>query len=59
MGALTGEMVTTDQTARIRLTQALAEMPADLAQGALRQLAHDDDRVVALIASALLGVLRR
>jgi DNA-binding transcriptional MerR regulator len=38
---------------RIRLIQALAEMPATLAQEVLRGLAADDDRAVALIASAL------
>ncbi|MEV4811352.1 hypothetical protein [Micromonospora avicenniae] len=42
---------------RIRLAQALAEMPATIAQGALRQLAHDDDQAVALIASALVRVV--
>jgi HEAT repeat protein len=59
MTALTGELATTDQAARIRLTQALAEMPADRAQVVLGRLAHDDDRVIALIASALQGVVRR
>ena len=48
---------TADSAVRIRLAQALAEMPATIAQGVLQQLAHDDDRAVALIASALVGVL--
>jgi DNA-binding transcriptional MerR regulator len=47
---------TADSAVRIRLTQALAEMPATLAQTVLRQLAHDEDRAVALIAAALAGV---
>ncbi|SFB43303.1 DNA-binding transcriptional regulator, MerR family [Amycolatopsis marina] len=57
MRALVDELAahTADSAVRIRLTQALAEMPANLAQGVLRQLAHDDDRSVALIASALVG----
>lgn len=46
-----------DSAVRIRLIQALAEMPATIAKDILQQLAHDDDRAVALIASALLGVL--
>jgi DNA-binding transcriptional MerR regulator len=59
MSALVDELAahTADSAVRIRLTQALAEMPATIAQGVLQQLAHDDDRVVALIASALVGVL--
>lgn len=42
---------------RIRLTQALAEMPGTIALDTLRQLAHDDDRAVALIAAALVETL--
>ncbi|MFF3869502.1 MerR family transcriptional regulator [Micromonospora sp. NPDC001898] len=59
MSALVDELAAhpADSAVRIRLTQALAEMPATIAQGVLRQLAHDDDRAVALIASALVGVL--
>ena len=59
MGALVDELAadTADSAVRIRLTQALAEMPATLALGVLGQLARDDDRAVALIASALRGVL--
>ncbi|WP_410641725.1 MerR family transcriptional regulator [Amycolatopsis sp. lyj-346] len=44
---------TADPATRIRLTQALAEMPPALAQGVLQKLAEDDDRAVALLASAL------
>jgi DNA-binding transcriptional MerR regulator len=59
MSALVDELAapTADSAVRIRLTQALAEMPAAGARGVLQQLAHDDDRAVALIASALAGVL--
>ncbi|MEU4743400.1 hypothetical protein AB0G02_23460 [Actinosynnema sp. NPDC023658] len=39
------------------LVDALAEMPGTVAHDALRRLTHDDDRAVALTASALLGVL--
>lgn len=57
MGALVDELAahTADPAVRIRLIQALAEMPATSAQGVLRQLADDDDRAVALVASALVG----
>lgn len=47
----------TDSAVRIRLAQALAEMPGTIALNLLRQLAHDDDRSVALVASAILQVL--
>lgn len=59
MGALVDELAahTADSAVRIRLIQALVEMPGTIAQGVLQQLAHDDDRAVALIASALVGVL--
>jgi hypothetical protein len=59
MRALVDELSahTEDSAVRIRLAQALVEMPAALARGVLQQLAHDDDRAVALIASALVGVL--
>ncbi|PRX45012.1 DNA-binding transcriptional MerR regulator [Prauserella shujinwangii] len=59
MNALAGELAAhpADSAVRIRLTQALVEMPTALAQDALRQLAHDDDRAVALIAAALAGAL--
>ncbi len=48
---------TADSGVRIRLVQALAELPAALALDALRPVADDDDRAVALVASALAGVL--
>ncbi|MFD9895452.1 HEAT repeat domain-containing protein [Amycolatopsis sp. NPDC059027] len=59
MSALVGELAahTEDSAVRIRLTQALAELPVSGARDVLRQLTHDYDRAVALIASALLGVL--
>lgn len=46
-----------DAAIRIRLAQAFAEMPALNALGVLQQLAHDDDRSVALVATALAGNL--
>ncbi|PXY29757.1 MerR family transcriptional regulator [Prauserella flavalba] len=57
--ALAGELAahTADSAVRIRLTQALVELPAPVASDLLRQLAHDDDRSVALVASALAGLL--
>lgn len=48
---------TADSATRIRLIQALVELPGTAAQEVLRQLAHDDDRAVALVASAFVGVL--
>nr|WP_277605491.1 HEAT repeat domain-containing protein [Glycomyces sp. L485] len=42
---------------RMRLVQALAEMPAAVALGVLQRLAHDDDRSVARTAAALAGML--
>lgn len=42
---------------RIRLTQALVELAGPAAQEVLCRLAHDDDRAVALVASAFVGVL--
>ncbi|WP_433682073.1 MerR family transcriptional regulator [Nocardia sp. CA-119907] len=55
MSALVDELTeqTADSAARMRLTQALAEMPGTIALDILRQLTHDDDRAVALIASSL------
>ncbi len=38
---------------RIRVTQALAELPSTLTDDLLRQLASDEDRAVALLASAV------
>ncbi|MGW4486822.1 HEAT repeat domain-containing protein [Amycolatopsis sp. NPDC004368] len=45
---------TADAAVRIRLTQALAELPG--AEDLLRQLTSDDDPAVALVASALAGM---
>ena len=60
MSALADEFAAhpADPAVRIRLTQALAEMPATLAQSVLKQLAHDQDQAVALTASAVVGVLQ-
>lgn len=57
--ALTDELAapTADSATRIRLAQALVELAGTTAQEVLRQLAHDDDAAVALVASALVGVL--
>ncbi|WP_431969789.1 HEAT repeat domain-containing protein [Nocardia sp. bgisy134] len=59
MTALIDELTahTADSAVRIRLTQALAEMPGTIALDTLRQLARDDDRAVALLASALVETL--
>ncbi|MFD4027680.1 MerR family transcriptional regulator [Streptomyces sp. NPDC058576] len=46
---------TADSATRIRLTQALVELEGTTAHGILRHLAHDQDRAVALVASALVG----
>lgn len=61
ISALVDELAAPSATSavRIRLAQALAEMPATIARGALRQLARDDDAAVALVASALAGVLEQ
>lgn len=45
-----------DSATRIRLTQALVELPGPAAQEILRQLTHDDDPTVALVASAFVAV---
>ncbi|WP_432251499.1 MerR family transcriptional regulator [Streptomyces sp. HNM1019] len=54
MTALVGELAApaSDSATRIRLTQALIELSGTIAHDVLRQLAHDEDRAVALIASA-------
>ncbi|MFC9691070.1 HEAT repeat domain-containing protein [Kribbella sp. NPDC056951] len=52
--SLTDALTVSDSAGRIRLTQALAELPAPLADDALRQLVDDPDRVVAMLANALL-----
>ncbi|GAB1510923.1 MerR family transcriptional regulator [Actinophytocola sp. KF-1] len=46
-----------DAAVRIRLTQALVELPGTTAAAVLRGLTDDEDRAVALIASAFVGVL--
>ncbi|MET8876466.1 MerR family transcriptional regulator [Nocardia sp. NPDC004604] len=55
MSALIDELTEqpADSAVRIRLTQALAEMPGTIALDILQQLVRDDDRAVALIASTL------
>ncbi|MEW2258461.1 MerR family transcriptional regulator [Streptomyces sp. NPDC047869] len=57
--ALAGELAApnADSATRIRLTQALVELPGTTAREALRRLAHDEDRAVALVASAFVTVL--
>lgn len=59
LAALAGELAapTADSATRIRLTQALVELPGTAAREVLRRLAHDDDRAVALVASAFAAVL--
>ncbi|BCK54688.1 HEAT repeat domain-containing protein [Nocardia wallacei] len=61
MTALTAELAapTAAAAARIRLTQALAEMPGTIALGTLRQLTRDPDRAVSLIATALVDRLEQ
>ncbi|GAB2713759.1 HEAT repeat domain-containing protein [Nocardia thraciensis] len=59
MTALTGELAspTADSATRVRLTQALAEIPGTRALDTLRKLTEDDDRAVALLASSLVQAL--
>ncbi|MFJ2019455.1 MerR family transcriptional regulator [Streptomyces nodosus] len=59
MTALTGELAApaADSATRIRLTQALVELSGTTARQVLRRLAHDDDRAVALVASAFATLL--
>jgi hypothetical protein len=45
---------TTEAPARVRLTQALADIPGPTASGALMELSGDGDRAVALTAAYLL-----
>jgi len=54
LAALTDALAVSDSPARIRLTQALAELPAPLADDILRGLTDDPDRIVAMLAKALL-----
>lgn len=53
---LTGALDTPTTTGaeRLRLTQALAELPATLTRHTLQCLTHDSDRAVALLATSLL-----
>lgn len=45
-----------ESSARRRLTQALADIPGPTASRALAELAHDEDRAVALTATYILGI---
>ncbi|MEV7043669.1 MerR family transcriptional regulator [Amycolatopsis sp. NPDC051061] len=56
VGALVAELAA-DSAVRIRVAQALAELPGTIAHGPLRHLAGDADRAVALVASALADVV--
>jgi DNA-binding transcriptional MerR regulator len=47
---------TLGSSARLRLTQALADIPGNTASRALVDLSHDEDRAVALTASYILGI---
>ncbi|MYX41429.1 MerR family transcriptional regulator, partial [Streptomyces sp. SID89] len=57
--ALAGRLAspTADSATRIRLTQALVELSGTPVREILRRLTHDDDRAVALVASAFLTIL--
>jgi DNA-binding transcriptional MerR regulator len=59
MTALVDELAapTADSAVRIRLTQALVELPGSPASEVLRRLARDDHPAVARVASAFVGVL--
>ena len=61
MTALVDELAahTDDSAIRIRLTQALVELPGPAVLEILLQLADDPDPAVALVASAFVGVLQR
>ncbi|MCK9871660.1 MerR family transcriptional regulator [Nocardiopsis dassonvillei] len=58
--ALTDELAApdADSATRIRLVQALVEIGGTAVRGILDRLARDEDRAVALVASALVGALR-
>ncbi|MEU7858582.1 HEAT repeat domain-containing protein [Nonomuraea sp. NPDC049141] len=47
---------TVEPSARLRLTQALADIPGTTASRALAELSHDEDRAVALTATYILGI---
>jgi DNA-binding transcriptional MerR regulator len=57
MTALTAELSSADSAVRIRLIQALAEMPSLVALPVLRDLTYDADKVIAMIATAFVKVL--
>ncbi|MER7488977.1 HEAT repeat domain-containing protein [Streptomyces sp. NPDC126497] len=59
MSALAGELAapTADSATRIRLAQALVELPGSTVREVLRRLARDDDPAVALVASVFVTVL--
>ncbi|MBL7496539.1 MerR family transcriptional regulator [Frankia sp. CNm7] len=59
IGALVDELAApgADSAVRIRLTQALVELPGTAAREVLRQLTHDGDRMVALVASVFVDVV--
>jgi HEAT repeat protein len=59
LSALTAELdsPTADSAVRIRLVQALAELPGTVALDTLRRLTHDDVRPVALLAASLVTAL--
>ncbi|MBG0814595.1 MerR family transcriptional regulator [Planomonospora sp. ID82291] len=48
--------VDVEPAARLRLTQALADIPGTAASRALADLSHDDDRAVALTAAYIIGI---
>ncbi|CAM2879393.1 MerR family transcriptional regulator [Prescottella defluvii] len=50
---------TTDPPARLRITQALAEIPGPEARRALARLTNDDDRTVAATAAAIIDLQDR
>ncbi len=52
LGALTGDLDGTDPATRIRVAQALVELPGPGPRDALRRLAADPDRAVSLVAGA-------
>ncbi|WP_033291995.1 MerR family transcriptional regulator [Amycolatopsis jejuensis] len=59
VGVLASEVAAhpADSAVRIRLAQALAELPGSVALGVLEELARDGDRAVALVASAFVRVV--
>jgi hypothetical protein len=59
MNALIDELAPADPATRIRLAQALVELPGTRATQILHDLAADDDRAVALVASAFVDVLAK